>query len=469
MANSKKLTLSKPQPNKKPGLPKKTRGLTDQPAGHAADQLKTHLEATLSSTVHAGQTLLLAFSGGLDSRVLLQLLAELRPHSGFNLRAMHVHHGLSPNADEWADFCRAACAKLAVPLQIVRVSIPRDSGLGLEATARVARYRALLDDAADYVLLAHHQDDQSDTVLLQLLRGAGLKGLSAMAAVDEERRLLRPLLHISRAELEAYAKQQGLQWIEDESNADIAYDRNYCRHQIFPVLLMRFPTAKLTLARSATHMAEAAQLLDELAALDAKAHLRDQQLDLTGLASMPEPRARNLLRWWLSANQQSLPSTSRLQEALRQLLSAKPDATIKVALGNGLLRRYQGFAYLEPNVPSQPISMVWQGEADLCLPDNSHLIFARQMGCGLAFERLGIHKLRISHRLGGERFKPDLMRPTRTLKHLLQEAHMPPWLRERLPLIYSEDTLAVVPGIGVACELQAKQGEPGLVIAWQQS
>jgi tRNA(Ile)-lysidine synthase len=460
---------SKPRPKKSAGLSKKDQAskVLDADSRASRDRLQTHIYNALHHADCLDKTLLLAFSGGLDSRVLLQLLAAIKSQSNFHLRAMHVHHGLSPNADRWAEFCTAVCLELGVPLQVVHVKVENDSGQGVEATARVARYQALLSDTADYVVLAHHEDDQAETLLLQLLRGAGVKGLAAMGAIDLNRRLLRPLLNVSRAELQAYAERQGLHWIEDESNSDITYDRNYCRQQILPVILQRFPAAKSTLARSAAHMAEAAQLLDELAAMDAELQVCGGRLRISGLADMPEPRARNLLRWWLSANQQRVPSSARLYEILNQLLSAKADARIKLMLGNAAIRRYRDFAYLEHEAPAPVLAMLWQGEAELQLPDGSRLVFERKTGQGLALERLGISRLRISNRLGGERFKPDLARPTRTLKHLLQEAAMPPWLRERLPLIYCEDMLAVVPGVGVACELQARPDEPGLTIGWE--
>jgi tRNA(Ile)-lysidine synthase len=410
-----------------------------------------------------------AFSGGLDSRVLLELLAELRPAMDFDLCAMHVHHGLSPQADDWAKFCRDVCLALDIPLQIEHVNVSRDSGTGIESAAREVRYKALMSQHADYVVLAHHQDDQAETLLLQLLRGAGAKGLSAMAMQDDARRLLRPLLDVPRADLQAYAEEHRLQWITDESNHDISYDRNYCRHEIFPVLEKRFPSARQTLARSASHLAEAAMLLDMLAEMDAGKTTK--QLDLTKLAGLPEPRARNLLRWWLSVNGQRLPATVRLQEMLRQLLTSRADATIKIALDTAkgvYLRRYQNQAYLELNGHDRPFALLWQGETELNLPDNSRLIFERRPGLGLAFERLGINRLRIASRSGGERFKPDLAKPTRTLKHLLQEAGIPPWQRERLPLVYCDDALAVVPGVGVECSMQAREDETGLMIVWEQ-
>ena len=453
-------------------MPEQTQHRKARAAQKPLTHLRQHLEAFLLPILQPNQTLLIAFSGGLDSRVLLELLAALQKNLNFTLRAMHVHHGLSPNADVWAEFCQATCASLHVPLAISKVKVVTDSGTGVEAAARSARYQALYADSADYIVLAHHEDDQAETLLLQLLRGAGAKGLAAMAMYDENRRLLRPLLNISRSELLAFAKQNNLRWIEDESNENLSYDRNYCRHQVLPVVEQRFPAARQTLARSASHIAEASQLLDELAEIDAVNYVRDGQLSVVGLGSLSEARARNLLRWWLASYHQSPPAAQRLHEMLRQLLNARKDASIKIAVDSAKgvwLRRYREFAYMEFNAIDLPIAMVWQGEAELHLPDHSRLIFERAKGQGLAMERLGINKLRISHRLGGERFKPELDKPTRTLKHLLQEAKIPPWQRERLPLVYSDDVLAVVPGIGVACSLQAGPNEIGLVISWQIS
>ena len=415
--------------------------------------------------------MLLAFSGGVDSCVLLHALVQAKNTLNFNLQAMHVHHGLSPNADSWADFCAQTCEAYQVPIKVVKVNVDKNVGLGVEAAAREARYQALFAVGVDYILLAHHQDDQAETLLLQLLRGAGLKGLSAMASQDADRRLLRPLLDISRVEIEAYAKAAQLIWIEDESNFDRQYDRNYCRHEVMPVLKTRFPASGATLARSAAHIAEAADLLDELAKMDAQACVAENRMNLELLAALSLPRAKNLFRWWLASMGFSAPSKDRLDDILTQLINASANATVKILLDKvsaRYLRRYQGFAYIENSLPERAfeIAMVWQGEDSLTMPDGTQLVFERKQGEGLAIDRLGGHKLRIASRQGGERFKPDLARPTRTLKHLLQEANMPPWLRVRLPLIYLDDTLAVVPKIGVDCMLQARERDLGLVISW---
>ena len=434
-------------------------------------QVLDFLSPVLSSITHSPAKLCIALSGGLDSCVLLSALLAAQKQLAFALHAIHVHHGLSPNADAWAEFCVARCQALKVPCQVVHVNVDKKAGLGIEAAARKARYEALLQSDADFIVLAHHQDDQAETYLLQLLRGAGVKGLSAMSAIDSKRRLLRPLLSIPRLEIEDYARHANLKWVEDESNQDTHYDRNFIRHALTPLLTQRFPSVQAVLARSASHMAEASSLLDDLATIDAQTCVHDTKVNLLELAKLSEVRAKNLMRWWLAGFGFSLPSKERLDETLQQLLHAKADATIKLVIDAGKvnLRRYQGYAFIEADAKALPIAMIWHGESALELPDGSRLLFERKAGEGLAIERLGVHQLRIAHRHGGERFKPDLHRPTRTLKHLLQESNMPPWLRDRLPLIYFDDALAVVPTIGVSCLMQAAEHELGLVITWLTS
>ena len=436
---------------------------------HPSPDLALYLDQFLSLHVKPGQHLLAAFSGGLDSRALLQLLADARPRHGYTLEAVHVHHGLSQNADAWAAFCAAECRKLEVPFHCAHVQVDRQSGLGIEASARQARYAALHARKADHILLAQHQDDQAETLLLQLLRGAGVKGLSCMAAHDPMRRLLRPLLEVSRAEVEAYARQAGLQWIEDESNLDARYDRNFCRHKILPVLEQRFPSARGTLARSAAHIAEAAQLLDELAAIDADNVIVDNMLYVGELDKLSGQRARNLLRWWLTMHGLPMPGMMRMREMLQQLQHASELACIKVQVQDSVyLRRYQGRASLSIEQPIPAVAgLHWQNQEELQLPANGRLLFRHEPGTGLALSRLQGRPLSIRYRTGGERFKPDARRPTRTLKYLFQEAGLAPWLRERLPLLYLEDELVLVPGIGVAASWQAQPDEQGVMVEWQ--
>ena len=427
---------------------------------------------------HSTPTLLLALSGGLDSIVLLHLLAEARLAIPFQLHAMHVHHGLSANADSWADFCTAQCGRLNVPMQVVHVNVAKNpdyknSEQGIEAEARQLRYHALfnyVDDGKppEFIVTAHHQDDQAETLLLQLFRGAGVKGLASMAALDKARRMLRPLLHVSRQTLHAYAMQHQLKWCDDESNDNTQYDRNFVRHEILPVLQSRFKSVKSVLARTARHMAEASELLEVLASQDAGHLLQNNSLCLQGLSLLSVARVKNVLRWWFSQNGLAMPATEHLNEIVDQLLHAKRDSDLNIKLQHLLLRKYQQKAYLCEDKTIAPFDMVWNGEPELTMPSGGKLLFNQVTGSGLAIN-LGMTKLRISNRDGGERFKPDAQRPTRTLKYLLQEISMPPWQRAYLPLVYWEDKLAFVPGVGIAHGLAAKSDEPGLEIIWQDS
>jgi len=449
---------------------KKSRKSSITATSAVANPLLSKLNRFLSRYLMPNQRVLLALSGGLDSSVLLNLLAAAKHTIPFELHAMHVHHGLSSNADAWADFCIQQCKHLNVPIEVVRVQVDKNSKLGIEAAARQLRYQALFDFkqngvAPDFIVTAHHQDDQAETLLLQLFRGAGVKGLASMAVVDESRRLMRPLLDISRQALQAYAEQHHIPWCEDESNDNTQYERNFVRHEVMPVLASRYPSVKSVLARTALHLAEANGLLDTLAKIDAENLLKNNSLCLQGLTAFDLPRAKNLLRWWFAQNQLAMPTSEHLTEILQQLFNAKTDASIHIQLQNLSLKCYQQRAYLCSERIAEPLDMVWSGESYLELPNGGQLHFKQVIGSGLALKH-GLTKLRITNRNGGERFKPDALRPTRTLKYLLQEANIPPWQREHLPLIYWHDTLALVPNIGIAHELQATVNEQGLEITW---
>lgn len=289
----------------------------------------------------------IAFSGGLDSTVLLHRLAQLSGGQGVELFALHVHHGLSPNADAWAAHCQRVCAALKVPLTLARVTvIPADKGL--EAAARSARMTAFADffqtQQLDWLLLAQHRDDQAETVLFRLLRGAGSRGLAGMRqeSLQNGVRLWRPLLAVSRAELRDWALAQGLNWIEDESNQDPRHARNWLRNEILPRLRQRFPALDAVLARTAAQLAEDTELLDALAQIDARTTCDAQGRIVTRLlATLPEPRARNLLRHWLAGQGVHL-DRARLADVLRQALAA-PDAHPCIRMGSRHLIRQQGF------------------------------------------------------------------------------------------------------------------------------
>lgn len=420
---------------------------------------------------------LIAFSGGIDSTVLLHVLLAMqrklqaKADAAYQLQlsAMHVHHGLSPNADAWADHCVRVCAQWGVPLQLRHVLVDKQSGLGVEAAARNARYIALLGVAADFVCLAHHQHDQAETLLLQLARGAGVKGLSAMAAMDGEKRLLRPLLEVSRQEIEQYAQQHALQWVEDESNQNPDFDRNFMRQSVLPVLASQYPGIDKTLARTAQHMADAHQLLTELAQMDAgesnSAPNTQGTLPLEALRALSEARAKNALRWWLDSHGLRMPNAETLNQVLQQLLYARADAAVRVKVGAGYsVRRYAHFAYVVAEVDMEPFQRWWQGESVLILNAQYRLRFEHATGQGIALQTLGNTSLQISSRRGGERFKPEHGRPSRTIQHILQAHTIPPWQRTYYPLVFAGDTLVCIPNIGVDVSMAAQTNEPGLRI-----
>jgi len=440
--------------------------------------LPAFVEAKLKSWVLPGRHLTLALSGGVDSVALLDILAPLRTSLHFPLSAVYVNHQISPNAADWAGFCARLCAGYNIPFQVVKVNLKGQPGESLEALARDARYRVFAEQQADFIVLAQHLDDQAETLLLQLLRGAGAKGMSAMGVTREglgvrgeggveTLHYLRPLLDVPRRLILDYAALHGLQWVEDESNADISYDRNYLRHRVLPELEKRFPGYRVTFARASRNLAESAQLSDDLASMDRAIAVVNGNLRVDALRSLSGARARNLLRYWLAEFGMPMPSAGRLENLLQQLCSARDDAQVRISLGDTVIRRYRGEVCLKKKVlaPQPELALIWAFQDELELPDSGgRLLFERTTGQGLSLARLSAEPVTVRLRQGGERLRPDCLRPTRSLKNLLQEAGMPPWQRQRLPLLFSGEKLVFVPGIGAACEYQAGEGEIGIVV-----
>lgn len=439
--------------------------------------LPAHVKTILAANVRPGQRLMLGLSGGMDSVVLLDILDRLRTELGYALSALHVNHQLSPHADRWAEFCAGLCQVRDILCTVAAVNVSRRPGESLEALAREARYQAFYARPADFVVLAQHLDDQAETLLLQLLRGAGVKGLSGMPLLRQRAggglappaALLRPLLEIPRSEIECYARARGLQWVEDESNTDISFQRNFLRHRLLPVLGRRFPAYRRTLGRASRNLAEAAQLLDELAQLDAARAFAQGGMKLDVLAGLSFVRAKNLLRYYLVGQGAPLPGAERLEEILRQLLHAAPDANVRIALGEIEVRRFRNEVRVLPQAAPLPpnLEWAWHGGAELELaPLEGRLSFRSAVGEGIGLNWLQACAVTVRLRCGGERLRPDCRRPARSLKHLLQEAGVPPWQRDRLPLLFRGDDLIWAAGIGAACICQAKPGEQGVVVEW---
>ena len=417
------------------------------------------------------QHLWIAYSGGLDSSVLLQALAALRQNiEQFKLHAIHIHHGLHPQADDWAKHCQQTSESLDIPCEVIRVKIhvaPRES---LEACARTARYEAITQLLApdDVVLTAQHADDQAETVLLQLLRGAGVAGLAAMPQVSrlEPGWLVRPLLAYTRVQLHAYAQQINLSWLEDSSNADTRFDRNFMRHEIMPLLQQRWSSVSHTLCRVARHQAEADELIQILAAQDwqnCQGNGPDQLL-LSPLSHLSPARQRQLLRFWLKKLSLSIPTTLQLQQIINDMLTAKADAQPLVRWHGCEVRRYHNTLYAMPNLPTVPDSsqhFTWSLPTPKPLP-LGQLSVKKVSGEGLILPAGS--PLQIRFRIGGEKFYWH--GHWRVVKKLLQAAKLLPWQRKFIPLIYLENVLVVIPNIGIHDHFIAQDGEMGWEITW---
>jgi tRNA(Ile)-lysidine synthase len=388
-----------------------------------------------------GKSVAAGLSGGIDSIVLLHVLKALERKQGFALRAVHVHHGLSPNADAWTQFCRTSCKRLGVPFTVRRVKVVRGRE-GLEAAARRARYAAFVNFPCDYLALAHQLDDQAETVLMNLLRGAGGRGASGMPASAElgagrkRKSLLRPLLGVSRAAIKKYADAQGLQWMEDESNQDEALTRNFVRRQIAPILDRRFPRWRENFARAARHFAK------------------------------KEVDAADLLRHFLAGQGLRAPTEAKLIEMLKQLTSGGSRTLLEH--DGASLRTYRGQVLVSRLQTAKNFTPVdWRGEPRLQLPAlGGEMRFKRARGKGIAFDSSAEIPLTLSLRRGGERLQPDAQRPRRTLKNLFQEAGIPAWERERLPMLFCGDDLVWVPGLGVDARYQVERDAEGVVPEW---
>ncbi len=414
-----------------------------------------------------------AYSGGCDSHVLLHALVALRSRLvGVTLCALHVNHELHPQASAWSAHCQAVCDALEVPLTQISVDARGVKGESPEAAARAARYRAFAGilEKDDGLLLAHHRDDQAETLLLQLLRGGGPRGLAGMPQWRKFAAgwLGRPLLAFSRQSLCDYARAEGLQWIDDPSNFDTEFDRNYLRQTILPMLRQRWPSVGATLARAAGHQAEAAALLTQVAERDwqrCRGESRDT-LRITPFMRLLKAERQNLLRYWINdINGLQVPDSRRLTRIQTELIPAAADAQPSIRWPGGEVRRYAGQLYLlraAPNASSGPL--VWDLKQTLPLHNGQQLLMKRKTGQGLKASLSGAPNLTIRFRQGGERCRPAGRGHRHRLKKLMQEWQVPPWQRDSVPLLYVGEEIAAVVGYCVCEPYQAEADEEGVVL-----
>jgi tRNA(Ile)-lysidine synthase len=394
----------------------------------------------------------IAFSGGTDSTALLHAVAVGADQSPGALRAIHIDHGLHPDSPLWADHCRRICDTLGVPLVVRRLNLAPIPGESLEATARESRYRALAAvlRPGDLMLTAHNQDDQAETLLLALLRGSGVHGLAAMPREADlgRGRLVRPLLDLPRATLQAYVRSCGLSWIEDPSNVSVRMDRNYLRNSVVPLLRARWPGLSATLSRSAAHCAEAARLVDGLAAelMEGCTGTHPGTLGIRALGALERSRRKAVLRLWLRRRGFALPDMRHLGRILDEVLPARADADPLVAWSGCEVRRYRDDLFaLAPLPPAPGVLKIRRA------PSGTPPVLELPVGLGwLQWEDVSDgSEPAPTVRFGatGQSCRPSPTSRRRTLKNLFQEAGIPRWLRPYVPLVFSRDTLVAVAGV----------------------
>lgn len=394
------------------------------------------------------------------------MAAALRDRLSVPVRAVHVDHGLQASSSAWAAHCTAVCDALDVPLTVIPVRCDLDAGHSYEEAARAARYQAFerLLCGGEALLLAHHREDQAETVLLRLLRGAGVRGAAAMPPMRllGDGYLARPLLDVARDDIALYAATHRLVWIDDPSNSDPRFDRNYLRHAVLPLLAERWPGYAATLARSAEQAQEASELADALADLDLAACGDAGGLCVGPLRALPDARRRNVVRRWLmQVHGVRPPPRAKLVSGLAALLDAAPDRMPKLGWDDHEVRRYRDRLIVRSVADAaDPEPIEWDLRSPLSLPGGM-LRVESVVGSGLR-QDLRERRVEVRFRVGGERCRPAGRSQSQSLKKLLQEAGVPPWERAALPLIYVDGALAAVAGLWVCEGFQAAPGEPGL-------
>ncbi len=401
----------------------------------------------------------------MDSAVLLAALAA-RLRKRTRLRAVHVHHGLHANADQWSEHCATLAKRFGVPLTTMRIKVARGRGDSLEAAARHARYEALAAELApgEVLLTAHHEDDQLETVLLQLMRGAGVAGLAGMPEVAPFARgtLVRPLLSRSRAELEAWARANELTWVDDDTNANEQFDRNYLRRRVLPVLRERWPAAAHAASRSARHAAEAQGLLDALALADVERASNGASLSVQRLRALAPDRRRNAVRFWIARAGYTVPDTKRLREITTTLIDARADANPVVSWNATRVCRHADQLTLESvrsaratSSDADAIGWDWRAQPRIPLADTRGALEITPDPHGpIDLDALPT-VLTIRQRRGGERLRPRRGGRTATVKSLLQSSHVPLAERAAMPLVFNDEQLVAVADRWVDHSIQA--------------
>lgn len=421
----------------------------------------------------ATQGFVLAISGGLDSMVLLHLFSQNLSRLQNRIEAVYVDHGLQAVSRDWRDFCANTAQQLGIPFESFEIDSAPDRNDSIENWARTRRYQILtlrLKDN-DILFTAHHLDDQVETFFLKAFRGTGTRGLAAMSSLRriEAGYHARPLLPFSRKDLEAYARDNNLEWIQDPSNADNSFDRNFLRNEIMPLVESHWPAYRKTIARLIEHQAETRDLLEELAEGDLKSMLDDmgQGLDMEQLKALSLARQKNVILQWARRQQLATPNMTHLKKILSDVVNSAIDASPCVNWADVECRRYRNRLYLNRTMTAHDPDAVLQWDISHDLEINGETLSAiATTGEGIATEHLHDKSVSIRFRQGGERLCPAPGKQTKTLKQIFQENGILPWCRERIPLIYLDDDLAAVAGVCVADQFAAGTEQASISLHW---
>jgi len=448
------------------------------------ERLQQSLEELLQASgvlSTAPLSFVVGLSGGVDSVVLLHALSSLLTPSSpdiskplFKIKAIHVNHQLQSAADGWQSFCVSFCQKLNISIECVSVDATPSQGEGPEAAARNARYAAFknLLCVDDILLTGHHLDDQIETVFLQMLRGTGVDGAAGIRQISvfNSTYLVRPLLRFSREEIESYASDNNLTWVNDPSNSETKYDRNYLRHEVLPVMEKRWPSYRQTVGRFSQHMRQTSELLKQISEQDYQETYNQKKgcLEIDGINNLSSQRKNNLIRHWINSLGYQSPSDKQLNE-IYTVIAAQDDACPVLYWGEAELRRFQNGLYLlnknREKIPSDFLINIpnWQQGQRVKIPGYGVLELVLSKGEGISPSRLLSENIQITIRKGGERCRPKSRNKSQSLKKIFQEENTPPWLRNNIPIVFIDEQIAAVVG-EFYCAPFAVENEMGLKI-----
>jgi len=439
----------------------------------STNSLSEYSFSSISNTHSAADKFWVACSGGMDSSVLLHLFFSNKNKIKQALEVIYVNHGLQEKSVEWGEFCKEQCNHYGISFSQLEIieSVPK--GISIEAWARDKRYSLIAQSMNnnDVLFTAHHQDDQVETFFLQALRGSGPRGLASMPSVKPFSKGFhaRPLLHYKRSELLTYANNNGLVWHDDISNSDTRHDRNYLRHNILPEIEARWPAYRETISRMVNHQNECKSLLDELGCDDMKLALYENtmSLHLEVIQKLSVERQKNLIFMWLDELQLASPSSKHMTQIISDLIYSSSDKAPCVNWKDVEIRRYRNLLYASKSLDKHNVNLEydWNPESPLSFMGGT-LIAKPEIGKGISRIKMKNAKFVVRYRQGGEKIQPDDLAHSKTVKQLFQERGVLPWLRDRIPLIYINGKLAVIPGFCVDKYYSAEKDESSWDIQW---